>query len=60
MAYITLTLGELFEINWDMACEVLGLNPWCINEGADERTTYDLTLDQARKIGVFKCGVENV
>lgn len=53
-ATITVTLGCLMDHNWDLACEIKGLNPWCINEGrANQDDTIDLTADEAVKIGIM-------
>jgi hypothetical protein len=50
---ITIKLGELFKYDWIHACEVLGLNEWCINEGlADENDEITLTEEQAKEIGI--------
>jgi hypothetical protein len=39
--------------NWELACEVLGIDPYCFNEGfADEDTTINLTQEQVDKIGI--------
>ena len=50
-----LTLRELLHnYDWDKACEVLGLNPWCINEGlASGDEEQEITDEQAREIGIL-------
>jgi hypothetical protein len=52
---MNLTLGEiLHNFDWDKACEVIGLNPWCLNEGlACSDDEIELTDDQAREIGIL-------
>lgn len=50
---IEVTLGYLLHnSDWDRACEILGLNPWCINEGANRECTVNVTFEQAEKIGL--------
>lgn len=52
---ITLTIGELSnKVNdWNYACKVLGLNPWCLNEGlASSDTEISITIEQLHKIGL--------
>ncbi len=52
---LTLTLRELKDnYNWDKVCEVLGLNPWCLNEGyATGDEEENITEEQAIKIGIL-------
>ena len=38
----------------DAACEWLGLNPWCVNEGADGNTKYGMTLRKAKEFKLIK------
>ena len=38
----------------DAACEWLGLNPWCVNEGCDGNTKYGMTLRKAKEFGLIK------
>lgn len=50
---IELTIRELLHRckDWDITCNTLGLNPWCLNEGlADENDTVTLTLKQYKKL----------
>ncbi len=50
-----LTLKELMDnYDWDKVCDVLGLNPWCINEGADPNSYQEITEEQAREIGILQ------
>ena len=52
---ITLTIGELSnKVNdWNHACKILGLNPWCLNEGlATSETESTITLEQLHQIGL--------
>lgn len=52
---ISITFGELSD-RWGMSdkvCEVLGVNPWCLNEGlATKEDTIGVTESQARQIGI--------
>ena len=39
---------------WDDVCSLLGLNPWCVNEGlmsGDEE--IELTAEQAQGLGIL-------
>ena len=51
---IRITLGKLIDnYDWEEACEVFGLNEWCLNEGlADRDDKIEVTLEQAKKIGI--------
>lgn len=53
---IITTFGELQDKGvWEQACEMLGLNEWCINEGlalSDDEIT--LTEEQGKKLGLLK------
>lgn len=40
--------------DWDLYCKDTGLNPWCINEGADGDEKVELTVDQAHKYRLIK------
>lgn len=53
---MTVTLGLLMDAgNWTKACDLLGLNPWCMNEGlADRNTTQGLTRSQATALGFIR------
>jgi len=37
----------------DLACDRLGLSPWCVNEGADGDDWYVMTLDEAKECGLI-------
>ena len=37
----------------DRACEILGLNPWCVNEGLGNEEWYTMTVEDARKCGLI-------
>lgn len=37
----------------DEACESLGLNPWCLAEGADGNDWYTVNLSDAREWGLI-------
>lgn len=42
---------------WDEVCDLLGINPWAVNEGLmDSAETLTLTLDQAVRLGIFSQG----
>jgi len=49
-----ITLRKLKDnYDWDLACSVLRINPYCFNEGlANEGDTVELTQEQVDKIGV--------
>lgn len=54
---ITITLREFADRTGmsDEACAVVGLNPWCLNEGlASADDTIELNDDQARKLGFIQ------
>ena len=37
----------------DEAIEYFGLNPWCVNEGADPDEKYSCTMNKARELGLI-------
>ena len=44
-------LGELLNnFDWDKACEIKGLNPWCVNEGADPEDYENFTIEEYLKL----------
>jgi hypothetical protein len=43
-------------IRSDEAIKELGLNPWCVNEGADGNEYRQVSLEQAIKWGFIKHG----
>ena len=46
-----ITIGELFDINWEKTCEVLGLDLWCLSEGKVDRDyLVRVTEDEMKKI----------
>jgi hypothetical protein len=53
---VTVTARELLDrLVWDRACDMLGLNPWAVNEGqmdSGERLTF--TLEQAQTLGLLR------
>lgn len=53
---ITITIGELMDkFNWNKACEVLGLDEWCVNEGrANSSDEITLTSEQAQELGLIR------
>lgn len=53
---VRVTAGEVLERGvWDSLCEMLSLNPWSVNEGLmDSNETFDLTVEQAEKLGFIK------
>lgn len=49
-----ITLRELKDnYDWEKVCEVLHINPWCINEGADDDSTWHVTTREAEQIGIL-------
>jgi hypothetical protein len=53
----TITLRQAMDMGvWDKFCEVMGLNPYCINEGADENASYSVTKRDAARIGIKNVG----
>jgi hypothetical protein len=52
---ILITPRELMDrTRWDEACDLLGINPWAVNEGrmdGDEELT--LTEEQAAELGIL-------
>ena len=53
---ITTTFGEILHAGaWSEFCDLRGINPWCMNEGlADHETETELTLEEAKKIGLLR------
>lgn len=49
---VLIRLGTIIESN--DAIEYLGLNPWCVNEGADPDTTYEIPASKAKEFGFIK------
>lgn len=49
---IEITIGELMDRGkWLEACELLGLNEWCVNEGiSNTKDIVDLTIEEAKKL----------
>ena len=53
---IKVKLGEIANndnISWIDFCDMFGWNPWCINEGLDPNTDQELTLEQAKVLGLI-------
>ena len=52
---IVVTAGEIEEMGvWDQFCEMMGLNPWCRNEGScTSETEFSLTAEQAREMSII-------
>lgn len=50
---IVITLIELRKYDWQKVCKVLGLNEWCLAEGADPESIQWVTEEQAREIGII-------
>lgn len=49
-----ITLRELKDnYDWEKVCKVLHINPWCINEGADDDSTWHVTMHEAEQIGIM-------
>ncbi|KKL77699.1 hypothetical protein LCGC14_2032260 [marine sediment metagenome] len=38
---------------WDDFCEMFGLSPYCLNEGADPDTEQEMTKLQASMLGIL-------
>ncbi len=52
---ILVTYNDILEVgSWEQFCEETGLNPYCINEGAESSTTVELTIEQAEAYGLIK------
>ena len=51
---VILTPRELMDRGkWDKACEVLGYNPWCVNEGQmDSDKEIVMTIETMTEIGI--------
>lgn len=49
---IKTTFGYIMDhCDWDRACEVMGWNPWMLNEGlADRDDTIEISFSDAEKI----------
>lgn len=45
---VKVSLRRLSNTCWDQACEHFGLNPYCLNEGADPEATYDVPVSKAK------------
>ena len=44
-------LDELLHyFDWDRACRIKGLNPYCINEGADPEDDEHFTIDEYEQL----------
>lgn len=39
---------------WEPFCTITGLSDWCIAEGMDGSTRFELTEEQARRLGFIK------
>lgn len=51
---MSMTLDE-FSVRWrmsDRACEIMGLNPYCLNEGSDRGRTISISQRQAEALGI--------
>lgn len=51
---MSMTLGE-FSNRWhmsDRSCEIMGLNPYCLNEGSDRERTISISQRQAEALGI--------
>ena len=36
--------------NWNAFCDIVGLDPYCLNEGMDENEEFTLTEEQAKEL----------
>lgn len=53
---IKVKLGEIVvndNIDWDEFCNMTGWDPYCLNEGLDPNTDQELTLEQAKELGLI-------
>lgn len=48
---IQFRLGDI--IRNDEAIDYFGLNPYCVNEGADRNAKYSLTVNKAKELGLL-------
>jgi len=57
---IARTLGEIKDRHdWDKFCEVMGINPWCLNEGLARREDVIwFTIDEAKQCGIVPSDYE--
>ena len=52
MMYITLR-EFMRRFGWsDEYCQIVGINPWALNEGADPDMIIEIDYDQATKLGI--------
>ena len=54
---VVITYGELMNkcYDWNKACDIIGVNPWLLNEGrADPDDTISLTLEEAKSVGILQ------
>lgn len=53
---VRVTLGEIYNFGaWDIYCDTVGLNRWCLNEGmADSSETVCLTPHEVKKFGLLR------
>lgn len=53
---IEVTLRQIIESGyWNTFCLEYGVNEWCINEGVDDNSTYQITLREAKSWGLLDC-----
>ena len=54
---VKVTLGDISDATlanaWDRYCTKCGINPYCINEGADRDSKVEITLDEAEHWGII-------
>lgn len=58
-----ITLDELLHyFDWERACEIKGLNPYCVAEGADPEADEHFTLDEYEQLigkkEIKKCQIQ--
>ena len=55
---ISVTLRDILDAPnigaWDEFCTARGINPWCVNEGADDTSEYTITMEEAQNWGLIK------
>jgi len=53
---VKISYGELMDkcYDWNKACDIIGINPWILNEGrADRDETINITIEEAKAVGVI-------
>ena len=54
---ITVTAREVLDSRlvgaWDKFCDMTGLNYYALNDGIDSKAEFEITLEQARQLGLI-------